>query len=42
MSEKMIRGLMFLIAGFTPLVVYLGLGPIAMKTKKFEKDSLPI
>ena len=27
MSEKMIRGLMFLIAGFTPPVVYLGLGP---------------
>ena len=27
MSEKIIRGLMYLIAGFTPPVVYLGLGP---------------
>ena len=27
MSDKMIRGLMFLIAGFAPIVVYLGLGP---------------
>jgi len=27
MSEKTIRGLMFLIAAFTPIIVYLGLGP---------------
>ena len=40
MSEKMIRRLMFLIAGFTPPVVYLGLGNIAMKTKTlYNKQS---
>ena len=27
MSTKMINGLMFIIAGFTPPVIYLGLGP---------------
>ena len=27
MSEKTVRGLMFLVAAFTPIIVYLGLGP---------------
>ena len=41
MSEKTVRGLMFLIAAFTPIIVYLGLGPDGFGVLPIEIKAYP-